>query len=60
MTYKGIEYQILQAANPTGWKWIVSLEGRQPRTGEGHNRTAAIALAQLAIDKLIKTYKMGS
>lgn len=55
MNYKGIEYQVVQTANPTGWKWTVSMDGRQPRTGEGYTRTAAIALAQLTIDKLAKT-----
>ena len=55
MEYKGIEYQVVQTANPTGWKWTVSMDGRQPRTGEGYTRAAAIALAQLAIDRLAKT-----
>jgi hypothetical protein len=54
MEYRGIEYQVVQTANPTGWKWTVSMEGRQPRTGQGHSRAAAIGLAQLAIDKLLK------
>jgi hypothetical protein len=54
MQYNGIEYHVVQTANPTGWKWTVWSEG-QPRTGEGHSRTVAIALAQLTIDKLTKT-----
>jgi hypothetical protein len=54
MEYRGIEYQVVQTANPTGWKWTVSMVGRQPRTGQGHSRAAAIGLAQLAIDKLLK------
>jgi hypothetical protein len=54
MDYKGIEYHVVQTANPTGWRWTVHMEGREPRTGSGHNRTAAVALAQIAIDKLIK------
>ena len=54
MEYKGIEYQVVQTANPTGWKWTVSMDGRRPRTGEGYTRAAAIALAQLAIDRLAK------
>ena len=55
MKYKGIEYQVVQTADPTGWKWTVSMDGRQPRTGEGYTRAAAIALAQLTIDRLTKT-----
>jgi hypothetical protein len=54
MDYKGIEYHVEQTA--TGWSWTVKMEGREPRTGSGHNRTAAVALAQIAIDKLLKTH----
>jgi hypothetical protein len=56
MDYKGIEYQVVQTADPTGWSWTVKMAGREPRTGSGHNRTSAIALAQIAIDKLLKAY----
>lgn len=55
MEYKGIEYQVVQTANPTGWRWTVWMDERQPKTGEGHSRTAAVALAQIAIDKLRKS-----
>jgi len=54
MNYKGIEYQVVQTASPTEWKWTVWMDGRQPKTGSGHSRTVAIALAQLAIDRLSK------
>ena len=54
MDYKGIEYQIVQASNPSGWKWtVVEMEGKRPRVGSGYSRAAAIALAQIAIDKLV-------
>jgi hypothetical protein len=54
MDYKGIEYHVAQAENPAGWSWTVKMEGRESRTGSAHNRTAAVALAQIAIDKLLK------
>ena len=54
MDYKGIEYQIVQTSSPSGWRWTVEMEGRRPRVGTGYSRAAAIALAQIAIDKLIK------
>jgi len=54
MDYKGIEYHIVQTSSPTGWRWTVEMEGRRPRVGSGHSRAAAIALAQIAIDKLVK------
>ena len=53
MKYSGVEYQV--AEGPTGWKWTVLMTGRRPRTGEGYNRASAIAFAQRAIDKLLKT-----
>jgi hypothetical protein len=56
MDYKSIEYHVLQTANPTGWSWTVKMEDREPRTGSAHTRTAAIALAQIAIDKLLKAH----
>jgi hypothetical protein len=52
MDYKGIEYHVVQT--DTGWSWTVKMEGREPRTGSAYNRTTAIGLAQIAIDKLIK------
>jgi hypothetical protein len=54
MEYKGKEYQVVQTANPNGWKWTVTLDDKRTRTGSGHSRNAAIALAQSAIDKLLQ------
>ena len=54
MDYKGIAYHVVQTVNPAEWSWTVQMEGRELRAGSGHNRTAAVALAQIAIDRLIK------
>jgi hypothetical protein len=35
MEYRDTEYQILQTANPTGWKWTVLFSGQDIRTGSG-------------------------
>jgi hypothetical protein len=56
MDYKGIEYHVAQTANPAEWSWTVQMEGRDPRTGSAYNRTTAVALAQIAIDKLLKAH----
>ena len=56
MDYKGIEYHVVQTVNPAEWSWTVQMEGRELRAGSGHNRTAAVALAQIAIDKLIRVH----
>lgn len=54
MEYKGVEYQVVQTTDPTGWKWTVELGREQTRTGSGRSRTAAIGLAQITIDEAIK------
>ena len=58
MDYKGIEYQIVQTSNPTGWKWTVEMKGKRPGVGSGYSRAAAI-VAQIAIDKLVNQYPEG-
>jgi hypothetical protein len=57
VTYKGIEYQIVQTANPTGWKWIVLLDVTRTRKGISHSRAHAVVEAQRAIDKATKDGK---
>ena len=54
MKYREIEYQVVQTANPTGWKWTVHLDGKRTKTGAGYSRASAIALAQRAIDKAVQ------
>jgi hypothetical protein len=51
MKYRAIEYQVVEIANPTGWKWTVHLDEERTRTGSGFSRSQAIGLAQRAIDK---------
>lgn len=50
MEHKGIEYHVLLAANPTGWKWIVHLKARA-KTGVSYSREAAIFKAERIIDR---------
>jgi hypothetical protein len=54
MEHKGIQYSVVQTANPFGWKWSFQLEGRQPKTGTAYGRIDAIRLAEIAIDKAIR------
>ena len=54
MDYKGIEYSVLQTANPLGWKWTVFLAGIRTRTGIAHSRAHAVLDAERAIDKAMK------
>jgi hypothetical protein len=54
MEYKGIRYDVLQTANPTGWKWTVWLDERRTKTGVCFSRATAIIFAEHAIEKIMK------
>jgi hypothetical protein len=54
MEYKGIQYQIVQTANPTGFKWTVHIAGRPPKTGTARSRELAARLAEIVIDEAIR------
>ncbi len=51
MEYQGVQYQIVQIANPTGWKWTVFLDSTKMRTGISHSRAHAVLDAENAIEK---------
>jgi hypothetical protein len=53
MKQREIEYQILQTANPTGWKWTVHMDQRRTKTGESSSRGSAIFSAIRAIDRAL-------
>jgi len=55
MEYRGSEYVVVQTANPTGWKWIVNIDGKRIKTGRGLNRALAIVCAEKIIDEYIRT-----
>jgi hypothetical protein len=52
--HKGIEYSVVQTANPTGWKWTVILDATRTRAGIAHSRVYAILDAERAIEKAVK------
>jgi hypothetical protein len=53
MEHKGVEYAIVQTANPTGWKWIVHPDQTGIRTGTWPTREGAIFQAMRKIDKIL-------
>ena len=53
MEYKGVEYQILQAASSGGFEWTVHLDAANTKTGNALTRGIAIFEARLAIDKAL-------
>jgi hypothetical protein len=53
MKHKGIEYQVVQTASPTGWKWTVQLDGGCVKTGMSCSRQYAIYDVTNAIEKAL-------
>ncbi|MDH6263426.1 hypothetical protein M2427_007380 [Bradyrhizobium sp. BR13661] len=54
MQCQGIEYTIVQTANPFGWKWSFEREGHPLKTGISYNRAEAILAAEWAIKQALK------
>jgi hypothetical protein len=52
--YRGFEYNVVQTANPTGWKWVISLDEIRTKAGTAYNRASAVRFAELAITKHLK------
>ena len=57
MEYKGMQYSVVQTSSPTGWKWIVRLDGKT-KTGTAPHRTAAVRFAEIAIEKAIRVKRI--
>jgi hypothetical protein len=57
MEHQGVEYTVVQTANPTGWKWTIVLANGKTRTGSSFSRTGAIKLAIFAINKAVTASK---
>jgi hypothetical protein len=51
MQYRGIQYQIVQTANPAGFKWVVQFCDGRVMTGTTLTREGAIFAAKYTIDK---------
>jgi hypothetical protein len=54
MEHKGIQYQVLQTANPTGFKWIVQLDENKTKTGVSDTKGDAILRVMRFIDRAIR------
>jgi hypothetical protein len=53
MEHRGIEYRIVQTANPTGFRWTTELD-KKTQTGVSSSKGNAIFNAVRAIDKALK------
>jgi hypothetical protein len=54
MEYRGIQYEVVQTANPTRFKRVVHIDSIRTRTGESYSRKTAVLDAERAIDKALK------
>jgi hypothetical protein len=51
--HKGIPYQVVQTASPTGFRWTVQLDSNRSKTGTSSSKGNAIFQAVCVIDKAI-------
>jgi hypothetical protein len=52
--HKGIPYQVVQTASPTGFLWTVQLDETRTKTGTASSKGNAIFQAVCVIDKAIR------
>jgi hypothetical protein len=53
MEHRDIEYQVVQTASPTGWRWTAQLDEGRIKTGVSFSRQYAIFDATNAIEKAL-------
>jgi hypothetical protein len=54
MEHRGIQYQVVETADPRGWKWTVQLTDGSTKTGVSFSRGHAVFYAICAIDLALK------
>jgi hypothetical protein len=57
MEYRGVQYQIVQTASPTGFRWTAYLDETRTRTGISPTIKSAVADAQTKIDNVLRRMK---
>jgi hypothetical protein len=53
MEHRGVPYQVVQTASPTGWKWTVEFDDGTTRTGITFSKGNAIFHAVRTINKAL-------
>ena len=53
MEHKGIQYRVVQTANPTGFRWTVEFDDNRTKTGTCSSRGNAIFKAARAIENAL-------
>jgi hypothetical protein len=59
MQHNGVEFEVVQTASPTGWKWSFQIPGKRIKTGRATSRALAIIFARTAIEKAIKVKRLS-
>jgi hypothetical protein len=54
MEHKGVQYQVVQTANPSGFRWTVQLDENRTRTGVARAKGNAIFQAVRFIDRALR------
>jgi hypothetical protein len=57
MQHKGVQYQVVETANPSGWRWTVELDEGRTKTGVACSRAHA---ALYAINAIELTFRCAS
>jgi hypothetical protein len=54
MEHKGVRYELLQTAHPSGWKWVAHVSATKQTTGFSSSKDLAIHAAKRAIEKALE------
>ena len=54
LEHRGIQYQIVRTANPTGYKWTIYLDGNRTRSGTCRTTEDAVYEVKRCIAKFVK------
>jgi hypothetical protein len=58
MEHKGVQFTVLQTANPTGWQWTVILSPPlRSKTGKASRKEVAVSKAIATINNLVARTK---
>jgi hypothetical protein len=52
--HRGIEFQIVQTASPTGFRWTVELDAKHTRSGTSYSKGNAMFRAVCVINEVMR------
>jgi hypothetical protein len=59
MEHRGFHYQVVQTANPNGYRWTVQLDATREKTGTSYSKGNAIFKAICVIEKAAQLLSLG-